>query len=92
MRTENGIAYPEGNLTLNQAVQVKEEGERLLASGVTIFDLSGLGQVDSAALSLFMNWRRSAQAHDHTIEFRNTPESLLSLAKLYGVAELVNLT
>jgi len=91
MRVENGIAYLEGDLTLDQAVRFMEEGERLLAGGVTVFDLSGLGQVDSAALSLFLNWRRSALAQGRAIGFKNPPASLLNLAKLYGVAELVNL-
>ncbi len=91
MRAEMGVAYPEGDLTLEQAMRVRAEGEQLLAEGVTQFDLSGLGKVDSAALSLFMNWRRSALAQGRSLEFRNTPASLLSLAKLYGVAELVNL-
>lgn len=91
MRVENDIAYLEGDLTLGQAVRFMEEGEQLLAAGVTVFDLSGLGQVDSAALSLFLNWRRSALTRGQAIGFRNTPASLLNLAKLYGVAELVNL-
>jgi phospholipid transport system transporter-binding protein len=92
MRVENGIAYPEGDLTLGQVMRVMEEGEQLLADGATTFDLSGLGKVDSSALSLFMNWSRLALVQGHTLEFKNTPASLLSLAKLYGVAELVNLS
>lgn len=91
MRAENGIAYLEGDLTLAQAVSVMKDGERLLTDGVTVFDLAGLGKVDSSALSLFMNWRRTAQANNLPIAFRNTPQSLLGLANLYGVTELVNL-
>lgn len=91
MRAENGIAYLEGDLTLAEAVSVMKEGEHLLAEGVTVFDLAGLDKVDSSALSLFMNWRRTAQASNQSISFKNTPQSLLGLANLYGVTELVDL-
>ncbi|HEX8978712.1 MAG TPA: STAS domain-containing protein [Parasulfuritortus sp.] len=92
MRVENGVAYLEGDLTLAQVVPVMKEGEHLLADGVAAFDLSGLGQVDSAALSLLMNWCRTAHTQGRSLDFRNTPESLHSLAKLYGVADLIKLS
>jgi phospholipid transport system transporter-binding protein len=92
MRSENGIAYPEGDLMLDQAVHVMTEGEKLLEDGVSVFDLSGLGHVDSAALSLLMNWHRFALEQGRNVEFRNIPENLLSLAKLYGVADLIHLS
>lgn len=92
MRAENGVAYLEGSLTLGEVVQVMKEGEHLLAEGVGAFDLSGLTKVDSAALSLLMNWCRTAHAEGRSLDFRNAPESLHSLAKLYGVSDLIKLS
>jgi len=92
MRSEDGIAYLEGDLMLDHVVQVMTEGEKLLSDGVSVFDLSGLGQVNSAVLSLLMNWHRYGLGQGHDVAFRNSPENLLSLAKLYGVADLIHLS
>ncbi len=41
--------------------------------------------MDSSALSLLLSLRRSSAGQ--SLEFRHIPESLLSLARLYGVAD-----
>ena len=91
MRVENGVAYPEGDLTLDHTVGAMKEGEACIAGGAGAFDLSGLGPVDSATLSLLLNWRRAASAQGRALKFVNPPESLRALADLYGVTELVDL-
>lgn len=52
-------------------------------------DFSGVGAVDSAAVALLLEWRRTAAARGKTLEFVNLPANLLALASLYGVAELI---
>ncbi len=89
MRIDNGVAYPEGHLTLTEATAQLQSGVDALAEGVTEFDLAGVDQVDSASLSLLLAWRRQAQAAGRELCFRNLPESLRSLADLYGVDDLV---
>jgi phospholipid transport system transporter-binding protein len=54
-----------------------------------VIDLEGVAQVDSAALSLLFEWQREALRRNMKISFRKLPPSLHSLAKLYGVSELV---
>ena len=54
-----------------------------------IFDLSGVTRVDSAALALLLAWLRRAKALDLRVELRAMPESLLALARLYGVDALL---
>lgn len=90
MRVENAVAYPEGELTLKQASAVLRAGEQALAQGATTFDLAQVTKVDSAALSLLLSWQRSAQARSLAIGFRNIPDNVLSLARLYGVADLIH--
>jgi phospholipid transport system transporter-binding protein len=90
MRVEDGVAYPEGALTLKEASGALLDGEQALAQGVALFDLARVTQVDSSALSLILSWQRSAQASSHTIGFRNIPDSLHSLARLYGLADLIH--
>ncbi len=77
-----------GALTLANVTALSEAGKQQL-SGDVVVDLAGVTEVDSTALSLLLEWRRTAQQNNFRISFRNLPESLKSLAALYGVADLV---
>ena len=52
-------------------------------------DFARVTGVDSAAVALLIEWRRMALARGKTLVFENLPPNLLSLAGLYGVAELI---
>ncbi|MDR3086786.1 MAG: STAS domain-containing protein [Azoarcus sp.] len=56
------------------------------SDGRLIIDLSGVTRVDSSALALLLAWLRQASIR---IELRAMPESLLALARLYGVDALL---
>jgi phospholipid transport system transporter-binding protein len=86
MRLEAGAAILEGDLVLDHATRLLAEGEAAIDAGATIFDLSGVGRMDSSALSLLLALRRRAAGK--TLQFRNVPDSLTSLARLYGIADL----
>jgi phospholipid transport system transporter-binding protein len=86
---ESGVASLDGDLNLATAGQYLVEGEAALAQGTSVFDLAGVGDLDSSALSLLLSLRRRAQSLGTTIEFRNLPDSLASLAALYGVADQI---
>ena len=60
-----------------------------MLNGVTVVDLGGVTEVDSAAVSLLLEWRRQAQ--NTTLRFAHLPTALASLADLYGVTELIPL-
>ena len=62
---------------------------RLFIAPEVTLDLSGVTEVDSAAVSLLFEWRRAALAANRSIRYVNLPENLRSLAALYGVTELV---
>jgi phospholipid transport system transporter-binding protein len=68
---------------------VLEEGNRLFAADRVTLDLAAVTEVDSAAVSLLLEWRRAAGRSNQRIEFINLPDNLKSLAKLYGVTELI---
>lgn len=59
------------------------------AKGALEVDLSQVEAVDSAAVSLLLSWLRRSQRSSVALCFSNAPENLLSLARLYGVAELL---
>jgi phospholipid transport system transporter-binding protein len=52
-------------------------------------DFAQVSHVDSAAVALLLEWLRRAKARGKTLAFVNLPANLLALARLYGVAELI---
>ena len=78
-----------GALTLGNVSQVLEEGKRLLADGVTTVDLAEVSELDSSALALLLAWLREAKGRQKSLVFANLPESLQTIARLYGVQELL---
>lgn len=79
-----------GAVNLENALALREDGLRLFTEPETTLDLSGVTEVDSAAVSLLFEWRRAALAANRRIRYVNLPDNLTSLAKLYGVAEIVS--
>ena len=78
-----------GALTIANAAALCEAGKQQFGDGDLVVDLAAVTEVDSAALSLLFEWRRAAREKNLRIAFRNLPESLKSLAELYGLTDLV---
>ncbi len=93
-RTENGFQVS-GNVTMETASALFNAGLKLqgdsLESRQMLIDFAQLEKVDSSAVSLMLVWLREAQRNKVSLRFTNVPGNLLSLAKLYGVAELLPL-
>jgi phospholipid transport system transporter-binding protein len=66
-----------------------EEGRRRVNEGLRVVDLGGVTEMDSALLALLLAWLRDAQQRDRPLEFANLPESLRTIARLYGVDGLL---
>jgi phospholipid transport system transporter-binding protein len=64
-------------------------GLQRLASEDLRVDFSGVESVDSAAVGMLLGWARVAQGGAHVLRVVGLPEDLLSLARLYGVEELL---
>ena len=52
-------------------------------------DFSQVTTVDSSAVALLLEWLRQARSRGTTLAFVNLPATLLALAQLYGVSELI---
>lgn len=76
-----------GNLTMGTVVALYEAGMLPYKKNELVVDLSKVEAVDSAAVALLLSWLRHAQNSGVKLSFMNVPDSLLSLARLYGVAE-----
>ena len=80
----------QGALTIASVAALAETGKQQFGdAGELIVDLAAVTELDSAALSLIFEWQREARRRSITIRYCNLPASLQSLAKLYGVAELI---
>ncbi|MGE0559325.1 MAG: lipid asymmetry maintenance protein MlaB [Burkholderiales bacterium] len=84
-----GRCLLKGAVNLETALFLRGEGLRLFTAPEVTLDLSGVTEVDSSAVSLLFEWRRAALAAKRNIRYVNLPENLISLARLYGVTELV---
>jgi phospholipid transport system transporter-binding protein len=51
-------------------------------------NLSGVQKSDSAGLALLVYWYRQARDKNVEVVFKNTPESLLEIARLNGLGEM----
>lgn len=79
----------QGSITVDNVVSLLGQGrDQFTASPLTV-DLSAVTDVDSSALSLLLEWRRDAVRAGRVIRYANLPANLRSLAKLYGVTELL---
>ena len=54
-----------------------------------VIDFTGVSGVDSSAVALLLEWRRQALIRGKTLVFTNLPANLVALARLYGVADLI---
>ena len=81
-----------GPVTLANAAAVLAEGRQHLADGARTVDFGEVTEMDSAALALALAWLREARAAKREVTFANLPEALRTLAKLYGVEELLPLS
>lgn len=78
-----------GSLNIETVPALFETGLQHLAGEDLQVDFSQVASVDSSAVSMLLGWARAAQRVQHGLRVKGLPEDLLSLARLYGVAELL---
>jgi phospholipid transport system transporter-binding protein len=89
IRREGPRMIVSGAVTLANVAALLEEGRRHLGEGVQAVDLAEVSQLDSALLALLLAWLRDARLRDRPLAFTNLPESLRTIARLYGVDALL---
>lgn len=78
-----------GRLTIATVPALFETGLQHLSGENLLVDFSKVEAVDSAAVSLLLGWARAAQRGRHELRVAGLPDNLLSLARLYGVSDLL---
>jgi phospholipid transport system transporter-binding protein len=89
IRREGARMVVSGPVTLANVAALLEEGRRHLADGVQTVDLAEVSEMDSALLALLLAWLREARQHERALAFANLPESVRTIARLYGVDRLL---
>lgn len=91
IRTSDGRLEVSGAMTLPGASGLLAEGNAALADSETVLDLAAVTDVDSSSIAVIFGWQREAQRLGKTIRIVHPPKEMLSLAEVYGVAELLPL-
>lgn len=80
-----------GSLTIPQAARLLEAGARFVSSRDAVFDLAEVEKIDSSGLAVILGWLRAARAAGRSLKVANAPDALRSIAKLYGVEDILPL-
>ena len=88
---DGGRAQVSGRLTIETVTALFKNGLQPVGEIPLEVDLAQVETVDSAAVSLLLAWVREAQRSSVKLCFAHIPENLLSLARLYGVADMLPL-
>jgi phospholipid transport system transporter-binding protein len=78
-----------GPMTMPGAAALLAEGEAAIVSNAPTFDLAAVTEMDSSCLAVVFGWMRAATAAGKSLRLLNPPQNMLSLAAVYGVADLL---
>ncbi len=84
------MTYSPTSMTMLDAGAALEAGLAAIAAGDATIDLAGLTALDSAAVATLLAWQRAAGKRQMSLKFTHLPDSLKSLAQLYGVDGLLS--
>lgn len=79
-----------GDIEMDNANALLKLSKALVLPGQAVVDFAKVDEVDTAAVSLMLEWQRRAASESKQISFVNLPNSLTSLVALYGVADLIS--
>ena len=92
MTSDQGRVKITGPLTVDTVAPLISFSGQTAGKTDVVIDLQQVETVDSAAVSLMLAWLREAQRNKVNLRFEHVPQNLVSLARLYGVAELLPLS
>lgn len=89
VRGDGARVVVSGAVTIDTAPALVAAGGELVQAGATRIDLAAATDIDSAAISLALEWQRVAHAAGRALTIEQAPAAFVKLAKLYGVADLL---
>jgi phospholipid transport system transporter-binding protein len=79
-----------GDVEIDHASALLLASNALTIADDATVDFTNVKEIDTAAISLILEWKRRAIAEKKQLKFVNFPANLTSLTQLYGVADLIN--
>ena len=89
IRREGERVIVSGPVTLANVTGVLEKGYAQIRAGASAIDLGEVTELDSSLLAMLLAWLREAQRLGRGLDFNNLPEGLVTIARLYGVVDLL---
>ncbi|OGA25378.1 MAG: hypothetical protein A3H34_05245 [Betaproteobacteria bacterium RIFCSPLOWO2_02_FULL_67_19] len=89
MRREDNRIVVSGPVTLANVARELEDGYAQIRDGADAVDLAGITELDSSLLAMLLAWLREARRLGRGLEIANLPQGLATIARLYGVVELL---
>jgi phospholipid transport system transporter-binding protein len=86
---EGDSYFLQGPVTIDTVQSALVEGRQLFEGPQVRVDLSRVSDVDSAAVSLLLEWVRNVAGRGWTMHYSHFNRNLKSLAVLYGVTHLI---
>ncbi len=90
LSAEGGAIYLKGEMTFATVSAALDESAALfVGAGDLYLNLKGVRRVDSAGVSLLLEWVRQMRAQQRQLRISSPPHALQRLAAIGGVAELL---
>lgn len=86
----NSIWHIEGDVLMEDANDILDQSKQLDLLDEQVIDFAKVREVDTAAVSLMLEWHRRAMTENKRIIFDHLPYGLVSLNALYGVKEILS--
>ncbi len=90
LSAEEGAIHLKGEMTFATVGAALQESRTLFAGSDDLkLNLKGVRRVDSAGVSLLLEWKRQMAQQQRHLRLSNPPHALQRLAAIGGVAELL---
>ena len=74
-----------GDVVISTASDILKISQQFTIADSTTIDFSKVEDIDTAAVSLILEWKRRAVRENQSLAFVNLPDNLSSLVQLYDV-------
>ncbi len=79
----------QGDLIVDTVNSLLQASQSLVLGVNTVADFKDVNEIDTAAISLILEWKRRANRENKELSLVNLPENLKSLVALYGVSDIM---
>jgi len=79
-----------GPLTMDSVAGLLDASRSLALPRAGVVDLGLVNRVDSAGVAVLLAWKRRAAVEGAPLQFASVPASMMSLAMLYGVEDMLS--